>query len=90
MRDNYLCQHCGRPATEVHHIKHLEPWNIYDMNVALNPDNLVSLCRDCHFEEHRGEHCLGRQKEAEYQYEFDENGMLVQKKIEDAPDFLPK
>ena len=79
MRDNYLCRHCGAPATEVHHIKHLEPDNIMDPSITLNPDNLVSLCRDCHFEEHRGEHGLGRQREEEYGFQFDENGMLIKK-----------
>ncbi len=78
MRDKYLCQHCGAPATEVHHKKHLSPENIWDVSISLNPDNLVSLCKDCHFEEHRGEHGNGRKKQDEQpQYVFDENGMLV-------------
>lgn len=80
MRDNYLCVKCGRPAEEVHHIKHLSPKNINDPSISLNMDNLASLCRDCHFEEHRGEHARGREKSEEYnsQYAFDENGYLVQ------------
>lgn len=85
MRDKYLCQHCGKPATEVHHIIHLSPENIGDMSIALNMDNLVALCRDCHFEEHRGEHGNGRTKEEQYDYEFNENGMLVRKKNDSAP-----
>lgn len=79
MRDKYLCQHCGRPAVEVHHIIHLTPDNVYDPNVSLNMSNLVSLCKDCHFEEHRGEHGKGRQANEGYEYTFDENGMLVRK-----------
>lgn len=77
MRDKYLCQHCGRPAEEVHHIKHLSPENIGDPSVTLDMNNLVSLCKDCHFEEHRGEHGKGRQSNEGYQYTFDEHGQLV-------------
>ena len=85
MRDKYLCQHCGKPATEVHHIVHLSPANIGDMSIALNMDNLVSLCRECHFEEHRGEHGIGRAREEEYEYEFDKDGMLIRKENDSAP-----
>ena len=81
MRDAYLCRKCGAPAEEVHHIVHLSPENIGDPAVTMNPDNLISLCRDCHFEEHRGDHGRGRQHEAAYPYEFDENGQLVRKEI---------
>ena len=77
-RDRYLCR-CGKPATEVHHIKHLSPQNINDVTVTMNPNNLVSLCRDCHFEEHKGEHGKGRANEEKNPYTFDENGMLVPK-----------
>lgn len=80
MRDKYLCQHCGKPAEEVHHIKHLSPENIGDPSVTLDMNNLVSLCKDCHFEEHRGEHGKGRQKTESlepYNYTFDANGMLI-------------
>lgn len=51
--DNYECQKCKargkyRKATTVHHIKHLDkyPW------LALVINNLVSLCNECHNEEH--------------------------------------
>ena len=83
MRDAYLCRMCGAPATEVHHIIHLTPTNIDDPAVSLSEDNLISLCRECHFEQHRGEHCGGRIREEQYEYEFDENGML--KKKENPP-----
>ena len=78
-RDRYLCR-CGNPATEVHHIKHLSPENINDVSIALNPENLISLCRDCHFEEHKGEHGKGREIKEDNPYEFDENGMLIPKR----------
>ena len=85
MRDSYLCRKCGRPAVDVHHIIHLSPDNIMDKSIALNPDNLISLCKDCHFNEHRGEHGNGRKNSESYLYEFDENGQLVKKKFEIPP-----
>lgn len=83
MRDRYLCVKCGKPAEEVHHKKHLTPENIGDPRITMNMDNLISLCKDCHFEEHRGEHGQGRKEgqfRDEYPYEFDANGMLIEKK----------
>ena len=52
-----MCQDClaeGRytPAEEVHHIIELTPENIHSPSVSLNPDNLVSLCRECHRARH--------------------------------------
>ena len=56
-RDSFMCQDClaeGRytPAEEVHHIIELTPENIHSPSVSLNPDNLVSLCRECHRARH--------------------------------------
>lgn len=53
-----LCEKCyaaGRivPGEIVHHMTHLTTQNIHDPNIALNWDNLVLLCRDCHGDEHR-------------------------------------
>jgi 5-methylcytosine-specific restriction protein A len=55
LRDNYLCQHCLRrkkitPADMVHHIKPLEDYPA----LALDPNNLISLCNLCHNREHPG------------------------------------
>ena len=47
-RDHYTCCDCGERANEVHHIVELTPDNINDPNIALNPDNLMSLCGRCH------------------------------------------
>lgn len=84
MRDKYLCQHCFAPAQEVHHIIHLSPQNINDTTVTINPDNLISLCKECHFKEHyadKGEGHKKEQKEAagftKNEYVFDENGYIV-------------
>ena len=93
MRDRYMCTRCGRPAEEVHHIKHLTPENINDPNVSLNPNNLTSLCRDCHFEEHRNDRARGHtrdgreidHREVEEGFMFDENGQLVRVKKAETP-----
>lgn len=84
MRDKYKCQKCNRPAQEVHHIKHLTPDNIWDPWIALNPDNLISLCKACHFDQHKEDKAAGkknydkdRNADCNEGYHFDENGMLV-------------
>ena len=81
MRDKYLCVKCGRPAEEVHHKIHLTPWNIGDPKITMDMNNLVSLCRDCHCDEHRKDRVDGlRKNRDEYPYEFDANGMLIEKR----------
>lgn len=80
MRDRYTCQDCGRPAEEVHHKKHLTPANIGDVRVALNPENLVCLCKDCHFARHRDDQVAGRtgcERNVLPKIAFDENGNAV-------------
>lgn len=47
-RDLFTCRDCNARASEVHHIIELTPDNISDPMIALNPDNLVSLCHACH------------------------------------------
>lgn len=84
MRDVYLCQYCGSPAKEVHHIDKLTANNIHNINISLRPDNLVSLCRDCHFDVHKMDKIEGKKKkneklDCEDDYFFDENGVLVKK-----------
>lgn len=53
MRDNYECQKCKRrgryhKAETVHHKKHLKDYP----ELAIVDSNLVSLCFNCHNEEH--------------------------------------
>lgn len=86
-RDLYLCVKCGAPAEEVHHKKHLSPKNIGDPSITLNPDNLASLCKACHFMEHAQDKADGHRKnkvDSMAAYEFDEFGMPIQKS-EDSP-----
>ena len=52
-RDRGLCQWCLekgiiKQGVEVHHIIELTAENITDTGISLNPDNLVTLCRECH------------------------------------------
>lgn len=52
-RDRGLCQWCLKKGIikqgeEVHHIIELTAENITDTGISLNPDNLVTLCRECH------------------------------------------
>lgn len=51
-RDRYICQRCGALGEEVHHKVHLSPENINDLNITINPDNLILLCHSCHMKEH--------------------------------------
>lgn len=56
-RDQWLCRDClangiYTPAEEVHHIIELDPVTVMKPEVALNPDNCVSLCRECHRKRH--------------------------------------
>lgn len=53
-----LCERCRErglivPAEEVHHKIHLTPENINRPEIALNWQNLIALCKDCHMKEHR-------------------------------------
>ena len=79
-RDAYLCQDCltkgmYTPAEEVHHIVWLTPDNINDPNITLNPNNLISLCKECHHERHnKGEH-LGKKRNR--RYKVDEFGRVT-------------
>lgn len=52
--DGGMCEKCHeQPGEELHHIKYITLNNITDSNITLNPDNLMWLCKDCHFKEHR-------------------------------------
>jgi len=82
-RDRYLCQihGCYSPAEEVHHKIKLTPENINDVNITVNPDNLVSLCSECHKAIHKCDKAAGLRKKNRKAQEkilpdvvFDENG----------------
>lgn len=74
-RDLYTCQECmANRAGEVHHIIELTPENINDESIALNPDNLVSLCHDCHTKITQGS--TGDIQEG---YIFDDEGNVIRR-----------
>ena len=82
-RDKYRCQgaNCYNPAEEVHHIKPLTPANINDVNITVNPANLICLCGDCHRAIHKKDKVAGLRNKVQAQsknylpeIEFDENG----------------
>ena len=75
-RDQMLCQDClakgiYTPAVEVHHIIELTPENIDDPDIAVNPDNLISLCKSCHR--------LRHSRKEEKRYSVDEFGKVKPK-----------
>jgi len=74
-RDHYSCADCGGRAEEVHHIIELTPENIQDRTISLNPDNLMSLCHDCHT---RRTHKDGDVDDA---MKFDEQGYVVRRSV---------
>lgn len=48
-----ICEHCGKPIIHRydcigHHMIELNEHNIYDANIALNPDNIMLLHHKCH------------------------------------------
>lgn len=84
MRDRYVCQKCGLPAQEVHHKIHLTPENIWDVSITLNPDNLISLCREDHFKIHEKDKEAGKRRAKGLSegacaegFHFDASGQLV-------------
>lgn len=48
-----ICEHCGKPIVAKydcigHHVIPLNESNIYDANIALNPDNIMLVHHRCH------------------------------------------
>ncbi|WP_416729210.1 HNH endonuclease [Fictibacillus sp. JL2B1089] len=63
IRDNHLCQNCFKKgkltaADMVHHIEELKD----KPELALNEDNLISLCNTCHNKEHPDKAYKGKHK----------------------------
>ena len=53
IRDHGLCHECGHAGYIVHHVKELTPSNVHNKHIALDPKNLVYLCKDCHNKIHK-------------------------------------
>ncbi len=74
-RQFYRCQVCGAlNATAVHHIHPLTPENVENPRVALNPDNLILLCADCHNKVHDRAYAMSDERPL---YSFDASGHVV-------------
>lgn len=80
-----LCAECGKPGEEVHHKIFLTPLNINNPDIALGEDNLVLLCRECHFDKHRKTNPLSsnfkKYKITNNGYYFDKDGNLKSCKV---------
>ena len=59
IRDNGKCQMCFKPTNATHHII---PWSSChkpeDQNLRYDPENCISLCKECHLKAHDG--CYNR------------------------------
>ena len=69
-----LCERCKakgiiRAGELVHHIEHISPDNIGDVNITLNWNNLQLVCRECHAEIHH--------RERDRRYRIDESGHVT-------------
>lgn len=69
----HICERCGEPGEEVHHIIYLTPENINDPMITLSWDNLELLCMSCHSKEHMSKYDVVGEG-----LMFNERGELVQ------------
>jgi len=80
--DRYgLCEICGSPGEEVHHVIYLTEDNIDDPDITLNANNVLLLCKRCHNQEHERTYQMRRFQQIRNKsndiYTFDEDGNLV-------------
>ena len=88
-RAHWLCEDClakgiYKPATIVHHIEELTPFNIHRPEIATGFDNLRAVCRECHMEHHpnKGQFAIvneqrKKEKQESLRYSVDENGKVT-------------
>jgi 5-methylcytosine-specific restriction endonuclease McrA len=56
-RDNYTCQRCGATSEEAQlHVHHEKSYTLNKMMVN-DPDNCITLCKECHKEVHSQDGC---------------------------------
>lgn len=65
-----ICELCGAPGDEVHHIIPLTPNNITNQDITLSKSNLILLCKSCHQKQHK-------QQKQERRYTFDKDGNVI-------------
>lgn len=75
-----VCEKCGEPGLELHHIKELTPMNINDPEITLSWSNLKYLCFSCHQKE-----TWGTVDVVEEGLEFNADGELVKTKAIPSP-----
>lgn len=63
------CEKCDAVGTEVHHINHLTPENVIELEVSLSQEDLMLLCNECHNKLH------GR-FEGKNEYSFDTKSVM--------------
>ena len=80
-----LCEECGAPGEEVHHIQPITPLNIDDCDITLNWDNLRLLCKRCHNNIHGKAEHMSHTPPKVRRYTFDCHGNLDCAEKEDAP-----
>lgn len=73
-----FCERClmlriYKPTEIVHHREYLDEEKSKDAKIALNFDNLESLCFDCHNKEHH----LGQQRSSKKRFFFNEQGLVI-------------
>jgi len=79
IRDAGLCQHCGGIGTEVHHKVPVTLDN-YKEAIAVDPDNLITLCTACHRSHHNMESTGGlNNKYVRNDLVFNAEGDLVER-----------
>ena len=69
---HYVCEKCGQPGNVVHHVKPIDERNVSDQDIALEPTNMMLLCRACHEEIHNR-----AAKQPRRTVLFDANGNVV-------------
>ena len=85
--DGAMCEVCcEKIGEELHHKIFLRPTNIKNPEITLNHENLILLCKDCHFKEHKEAILKGfnkskRKKVLKNGIYFDENGMPKSLKV---------
>lgn len=65
-----VCERCGEIAKIAHHKIYLTRYNINNLEISLNWDNLEALCQECHNTEHL-------KKIKKRRYSFDNEGNLI-------------
>lgn len=78
---NYIPKELRRTGI-VHHINYLNDINVLDDSIALNEDNLIGICKECHELEHHKDYATRKE------VMFDEDGNLVARSTPHKSDYM--